>query len=80
MTLTDAIRSRILQLCEENKLSIHSLAIKAAVPPSSIKNILYGDSLNPRVVLIKMICDALNMTLAEFFNTDEFNSLDSEVK
>ena len=80
MTLTEAIKRRILELCNENELSIHSLAVKSALPPSSIKNILYGDSLNPRVVIIKMICDALDMTLAEFFDTDYFNNLEPEVK
>ena len=79
MTLTDAIRSRILQLCEEHKLSIHSLAIKAAVPPSSIKNILYGKSVIPGIVTIKMLCDGFGITLTEFFGTEDFLNLEQEM-
>jgi len=52
----------------------------AGMPPSSIKNILYGKSLNSKIVTIKIICDGLNMTLGEFFSTDEFNNLEQELK
>ena len=80
MTLTSAIENRILQLCREHELTINALAESSALPPSTIKNILYGKRKNPRIVIIKMICDALNMTLSEFFNTDDFNHLEPEIK
>lgn len=80
MTLTSAIENRILQLCRENELTVNALAELSALPPSTVKNILYGKSRNPRIVVIKMICDALNMTLSEFFNTDDFNHLEPEIK
>lgn len=47
---------------------------------SAVKNILYGKSKNPKLLTIKMICDGLDITLAEFFNTDEFNNLEQEIK
>lgn len=80
MILAEAIKHRILQLCDDNDLTINALAENSALAPSTIKNILYGKSKNPRIVLIKMICDSLNITLTEFFNTDDFNSLDHEIK
>ena len=75
-----AVRNRILQLCGEREISINKLATISALPPSSIKNILYGKSQNPKLITIKMICDGLGITLAEFFNTVEFNSLEQELK
>ncbi len=78
-TLT-AIRNRILQLCEEHNLTINKLATISALPPSSVKSILYGNSQNPKILTIKLICDGLDMTLAEFFDTPEFNSLEQEIK
>ena len=36
-----AVRDRILQLCGEREISINRLATICALPPSSIKNILY---------------------------------------
>ena len=80
MTTTEAIRNRILQLSEEKNISINKLANISALPPSSLKNILYGKSQNPKILTIKMLCDGLNITLGEFFNAKEFDNLEQELK
>ena len=80
MDTITAVKNRILQLCGERDISINKLATISALPPSSIKNILYGKSQNPKLITIKMICDGLDMTLGEFFGTDEFNALEQEIK
>ncbi len=80
MELIAAVKNRILQLCEERRITINRLASICALPPSSLKAILYGRSKNPKLATIKIICDGLDMTLAEFFDTDEFNSLEQEIK
>ena len=75
-----AVRNRILQLCGEREISINKLATICALPPSSIKYILYGKSQNPKLITIKMICDGLGITLGEFFSTKEFDQLEQELK
>ena len=80
MDTITAVRNRILQLCGEHEISINKLATISALPPSSIKNILYGKSQNPKLITIKMICDGLGITLGEFFSTPEFDALDQEIK
>lgn len=75
-----AVKNRILQLLGEKKMSIHKLAMESAVPPSSIKNILYGKSQNPGIVTLKMLCDGLGITLIEFFDTEEFRNLEQEIR
>ena len=74
------VKNRLLILCEEKKMSIHRLAMESAVPPSTIKNILYGKSHNPGIVTIKMLCDGLGISLTEFFDTEEFRNLEQEIK
>ena len=76
MDTISAVRNRILQLCGQRNISINKLATICALPPSSVKNILYGKSQNPKLLTIKMLCDGLDITLAEFFDTDEFNNLE----
>ena len=78
-TLT-AIKNRILQLCGEREISINRLATICGLSPSSLKSILYGRSQNPKILTIKIICDGLDITLADFFNTKEFNELEQEIK
>ena len=80
MSTLEAVRNRILQLCGEHNITINKLANISALPPSSIKNILYGKSKNPKLLTVKMICDGLSITLAEFFDTDEFNNLEQEIR
>lgn len=80
MDTISAVRNRILQLCGEREISINKLATICALPPSSVKNILYGKSQNPKLITIKMICDGLDITLGEFFSTKEFNALEQELK
>lgn len=80
MDTVTAVRNRILSLCGKYEISINKLATISALPPSSIKNILYGKSKNPKLLTIKMICDGLGITLTEFFDTEEFKSLEQELK
>ena len=80
MCTLDAVRIRILQLCGERGLTINRLATLSALPPSSIKNILYGKSQNPKLLTIKLICDGLDITLGEFFSTPEFDALEQEIR
>lgn len=80
MTTVEAVRNRILQLCEARNMSINRLATVCALPPSSIKNILYGKSQNPKLLTVKMICDGLDITLGEFFSTEAFDCLEQEIR
>ena len=80
MNTYTATKNRLLRLLEDRKMSIHKLAMESAVAPSTIKNILYGKSINPGIVTIKMLCDGLGITLGEFFSTPEFNALEQEIK
>lgn len=80
MDTVTAVRNRILNLCGERAITINKLAGICGLPPSSIKNILYGKSRNPKLLTIKMICDGLDITLGEFFSTPEFDALEQEIK
>ena len=80
MDTISAVKNRILQLCGERNISVHRLASISALPPSSVKNILYGKSQNPKLLTIKMLCDGLGITLGEFFSTPEFDALEQEIR
>ena len=80
MNTCKAVKNRLLSLCGERHMTINRLATESAVPPSSIKNILYGKSKNPGVVTLKMLCDGLGITLGEFFSAPEFDELEQEIR
>lgn len=80
MKTRQAIAQRIIDLCKERNITINALANLSALPPSTLKNILYGVSNNPGVVTIKIICDGLDMSLCEFFDCELFNNLQQEIE
>jgi transcriptional regulator with XRE-family HTH domain len=80
MNTYSVVKNRILHLCEEKRMTINKLATESGVAPSTIKNILYGKSQNPGIVTLKMLCDGLNISLTDFFDTEEFKSLEQEIQ
>lgn len=80
MDTITTIKERIIHLCDERDISINKLATISALPPSSIKNILYGRSVDPKILTIKKMCDGLGITLGDFFSTPEFDALEQEIK
>ena len=76
----EAIRQRIRELCKEKGITPNALSYIAAVPQATIKSILNNETQSPEVLTIKKLCDGLEITLAQFFDTDTFNSLEQEIK
>ncbi len=82
-TFTDtytAVRNRLMDLLDEKQMSLHKLATLSGIAPSTIKNIIYGKSVNPGIVTLKILCDGLGLSLIEFFSTEEFKNLEQEIK
>ena len=63
------VSMRIQQLCAEHGYNINSLARQAGIPPTTLKNIIYGKSHNPGIVTIKLICDGLGISIYDFLIT-----------
>lgn len=76
--LREAVAKRLIELMEQKNLSLNGLARLAAVPPSTLKNIIYGKSKNPGVVTLKLLCDGMGISITEFFNSPLFSELEIE--
>lgn len=71
---------RIRQLCHQRGITPNALSYAAGISQSTIKSILNGESRNPGIVTLKKICDGLDITLIEFFDTDEYRALEQEIQ
>ena len=80
MNTQEAIALRIIELCRERKITPNGLANISAVPQSTIKSILNGESQNPGAVTIKKLCDGFEISLGTFFNTQLFDELEQEIR
>lgn len=80
MGIYDFVVQRIYQLCHEREITPNALSYLCGISQSTLKSILNGESKNPGVVTIKKICDGLDITLVEFFDTEEYKILEQEIK
>lgn len=80
MDTREAVANRIRQLCKERNITPNAISNIAAVPQATVKSILNGESKNPGIVTIKKLCDGFEITLSNFFSTQEFDELEQEIK
>lgn len=80
MGIYDLVVKRIYELCEERKITPNALSYMSGVSQSTVKSILNGESKNPGIVTLKKLCDGLDISITEFFNTQEFINLEQEIK
>ncbi len=80
MTTLECVKQRFMELCDERNLAFYALAVSSGVHPSTMKSIMNGSSKNPGIVTIKKLCDGLDITLTEFFDTDTFRKLEQEIQ
>ena len=78
MILDKAITERIFKLCYERGITPNKLARMAGMPSGSLKSIFYGKSKNVGTRTILDICQALGISLYDFFNDDLFKSSELE--
>ena len=80
MKTKEAVAQRIIDLCNERNIAVNALANISGVSPSTIYSMLNQKSQNPGVVSIKKICDGLEITVREFFDTPLFDETEQEIK
>lgn len=80
MRTKEAVAQRILELCRERNIAVNALANISGVSPSTIYSMLNQKSQNPGVVSIKKICDGLEITVRQFFDSPLFDDTEQEIK
>ena len=80
MTVGEAVRQRIVELCHERNISFNKLSSISGITQSTVNNIVSGRNNSTTVSTIKKLCDGLGITINEFFHSDLFNDLEQEIK
>ena len=78
MKLEQAITKRILDLCKQRSMAPNKLASISGLPSATIRCIFYGKSKNPGTRTLLDICQALEITLYDFFDDPLFKTTDLE--
>ena len=80
MNTKEAVAKRILELREERHMAVNALATVSGVSPSTIYSMLNEKSNNPGIVTIHQVCDGLEISLREFFDSPIFDELEQEIQ
>jgi len=76
MTLLEATRQRIKELCKEKNMNINQLAIASGINPSTIRSIFKVISKSPSSDTIHYICIGFGISLKDFYDSNLFDELD----
>lgn len=79
MTVKDAVVNRFAQLCSQRHMKLNELASISGVTPSTVYSMMDARRREVSISLIKKLCDGLEITLAEFFTSVEFDQLEQEI-
>ena len=78
MTLLEATRKRIDELCKLNNMNINQLAIASGINPSSIRSIFKVIKKAPSSDTIYYICIGFGISIKDFYDSKLFEYLDDD--
>ncbi len=79
MNVKEAVLKRINEICDDRGIAVNKLANLSGITPSTVYSVFDIDRKDIGIVLIKKICDGLDITLQDFFNSEIFDSLEQEL-
>ena len=80
MGVKDCVALRFQQICKERKIRFNELATLSGVTPSTVYSMMDSRRREVSINTIKKLCDGLDITLGEFFTTEEFDALEQEIE
>lgn len=79
MRIGEAVKKRIVELCAERRITLNRLATISGITQSTINNITGGRNKSATISTIKKICDGLEMSIKDFFDSPLFDNLEQEI-
>ncbi len=75
-----AVVQRFKNICNERGITVNEFANISGVTPSTVYSLFDDNRHNVSITTIKILCDGLEMSLGEFFNSIEFDNLEQEIE
>ena len=80
MNIGEAVKERILELCREHRITVNKLATICGITQSTLNNIVSGRNHSTTVATVKKICDGLDISIGQFFDSEKFGDLEQEIQ
>ncbi len=78
MTLLEATRKRIYELCKLNDMNINQLSIASGINPSTVRSIMKVIKKAPSSQTIYYLCIGLKISIKDFYDSEFFEDLDDD--
>lgn len=75
LNVKQATAATFVRLCAERKIAVNELAMISGVTPSTAYSMLDDRRKNISLSTVKKFCDGLNISLGDFFSSEEFEKL-----
>ncbi len=79
MNISEAVSARILELCKQYNITVNKLSTISGVTQSTVNDIVNKKARNIGIVTIKKLCDGLEISITDFFDTTTFRELEQEL-
>lgn len=80
MGIKNAIVLRIKELCKQKQIKYNTLATNSGVTPSTVYSLLDENRKDIGVLVLKKLCDGLDISISDFFDSNIFRNLEQEIK
>ena len=78
MKLENAIRMRIDELADKNKITTNRVSTLAGLTHTTLLSFMNGETHDPRISTLLHICEAFDIELKDFFNSPIFKNVIDE--
>lgn len=80
MIIGEAVKLRIIELCDHNNITINKLATMSGITQSTLNNITSGRNNSTTISTIKKLCDGMEISINDFFSSSIFENLEQEIR
>ena len=80
MRIGEAAKLRIMELCRERHITINKLSTICGITQSTLNNIVSGRNQSITLSTLQKICDGLDISILDFFQSDLFCAIEQELK
>lgn len=80
MTISEAVVKRLYELCDERQITINKVSTISGVTQSTISDIVNYRTKTARIDTIKKVCDGLEISVRQFFDSPLFDDLEQEIR
>ena len=80
MCIKEAIVLRFKEICSERKIKFNELATMSGVTPSTVYSMMDNRRKDISVNTVKKLCDGLEISIMDYFNSPIFEKLEQEIQ